>query len=96
MKLRKGSKAGNGNGMQYLGCILLKSDLTLEELKDYYSTRVDKEWDCKVEKQTGQNLQCIEHGEVMFDTVIQSDCYYVVYCWGDGIEFFSEIDIRGH
>ncbi len=32
-----GKLAGNGNGMQYFGAVLLKSELSLEELDSYYS-----------------------------------------------------------
>ena len=32
-----GKLTGNGNGMQYFGAILIRSDLSLEELDAYYS-----------------------------------------------------------
>ena len=36
---RAGKLTGNGNGMQYFGAILIRSDLSLEELDAYYSRR---------------------------------------------------------
>lgn len=45
---------GNGNGMQYFGAILLKSDLSLEELQNYYSNFAEHEWECIVEKQDNE------------------------------------------
>ncbi|MGN1179921.1 MAG: hypothetical protein ACI4SD_01815 [Suilimivivens sp.] len=93
---RAGKLVGNGNGMQFLGCILIKSNLTLEELKAYYSAYAEKEWECVVEKQTTQELQFLDHVNILFDTEIKEDNYYIVYSWGEGMEFFSEFDIRGH
>ncbi len=39
-----GKLVGNGNGMQYFGAILLESELSLEELNDYYSEYRQNEW----------------------------------------------------
>lgn len=93
---KAGKLVGNGNGMQFLGCILIKSDLTPGELQAYYSTYAEKEWECVVEKQTTQELQFLEHGNIAFDTEIKEDNYYIVYSWGTGTELFAEFDIRGH
>ena len=89
-----GKLVGNGNGMQYFGAILIKSDLSLEELKEYYSSYAENEWDCVVEKQTGADIKIIEH--VKFTTEIEGDNYYIVYSWGDNDTIFHEFDIRGH
>lgn len=93
---KAGKINGNGNGMQYLGCILIKSDLPFEDVKTYYSGYVENEWDCMVDRQEGQSLDFAEHITISFDTVIQGDNYYIVYTWGKGNSFFSELDIRGH
>ena len=39
-----GKLTGNGNGMQYFGAILIKSELSLEELETYYSDYRSNEW----------------------------------------------------
>ena len=39
-----GKLTGNGNGMQYFGAILIRSDLSLEELDAYYSGYRSNEW----------------------------------------------------
>ena len=49
-----GKYTGNGNGMQYFGCILIRSDLDIEELQNYYSLHVSDEYECVVEEQHGQ------------------------------------------
>ena len=41
-----GKLTGNGNGMQYFGAILIRSDLSLKELDAYYSGYRSNEWDC--------------------------------------------------
>ena len=54
-----GKLTGNGNGMQYFGAILIKSELSLEELETYYSDYRSNEWEYLVEIQEGQSLSLI-------------------------------------
>lgn len=94
---RAGKMTGNGNGMQYLGVMLIRSELSLEELDNYYSTYRVGKWDCLVATQEGQEIEIIEHGELLFDVDMVSDeKYYIVYTWGNGIIPFSEFDVRGN
>ena len=58
---KAGKLVGNGNGMQYFGAILIKSELSLDELKEYYSEFADSEWKCIVENQTNKDIGMIEH-----------------------------------
>lgn len=46
---KAGKLTGNGNGMQYFGAILIKSELSLEELETYYSDYRSNEWEYLVE-----------------------------------------------
>ena len=91
-----GKLVGNGNGMQYFGGILIKSELSLEELKTYYSQFAQNEWEYIVENQTGRNVQIIEHGILTLSTDIEGDNYFIVYSWGDNDTVFDKLDIRGH
>ena len=92
--LSKASKlVGNGNGMQYFGAILVQSDLSLDELLIHYQTALPG---AVVKQQTTQQIECIEHGSVSFDTAINGGDYYIVYYFGSGIKPFSELDVRGH
>lgn len=94
---RADKMTGNGNGMQYFGAILIKSELSLEELDSYYTTYRKNEWDCIVEIQEGQNIACIEHGILSFETDLSVEGqYYIIYSWGKGNELFAQLDIRGH
>ena len=93
---KAGKLVGNGNGMQYFGAILIKSELSLEELKEYYSAFAEHEWECVVEEQTGQEIKVIEHAGLTFKTYVDADRYYIVYSWGDNNTIFHEFDIRGH
>ena len=91
---KAGKFTGNGNGMQYFGAILIKSELSLDELDGYYS---DKDRRIVVEEQDSQEIEHIEHGEINFKTPVSADGnYYIVYLYGDGPELFAELDIRGH
>ncbi len=91
-----GKLVGNGNGMQYFGAILIKSELSLSELNTYYAGYAKEEWECIVEKQEDKEIQVIEHGSLNFETEINSGNYYIVYSWGSNDSIFHECDLRGH
>ncbi len=93
---RAGKLTGNGNGMQYFGAILIRSDLSLEELDAYYSGYRSNEWECLVETQEGQSIEVIDHETLQFSEEIKGSGYYIVYSWGSGKSLLEELDIRGH
>ena len=93
---KAGKLVGNGNGMQYFGAILIKSELSLDELKEYYLEFADSEWKCIVENQINTDVGIIEHTRLTFKTDIEGNNYYIVYSWGDNNTIFHELDIRGH
>lgn len=91
-----GKLTGNGNGMQYFGAILIRSDLSLEELDSYYSDYRSNEWEYLVKTQEGQSIEVIDHGVQQFSVEIKDYGYYIVYSWGSGNSLLEELDIRGH
>lgn len=91
---RAGKLVGNGNGMQYFGALLIKSELPEDELKLYYGQY--RENDCIVERQKDDRIAVIEHGELSFTANLDDDPYYIVYSWGNSDDFLSSLDIRGH
>lgn len=93
-----GKLTGNGNGMQYFGAILIRSELSLEELDAYYSDYRSNEWEYLVETQEGQPIEVIDHGTLQFSEEINDSGYYIVYSWGSGNSLLEELDmdIRGH
>ena len=91
-----GKLVGCGNGMNYYGAILIKSDLSLEDLREYYSGYAENEWECVVEDQIGSDIEMIEHEQLSFKTDVEGDEYYIVYTWGSHDNFFSFFDIRGY
>ena len=93
---KAGKLVGNGNGMQYFGAILIKSELSLDELKEYYSEFANSEWKCIVENQTNKDIGMIEHTKLTFKADIEGNNYYIVYSWGNNNTIFHELDIRGH
>ena len=93
---RAGKLTGNGNGMQYFGAILIRSDLSLEELYAYYSGYRSNEWECLVETQEGQSIEVIDHETLQFSEEIKDSGYYILYSWGSGKSLLEELDIRGH
>ena len=81
-----GKLVGNGNGMQYFGAILVKSEQPFEELLNYYESYNDDNWHFIVEKQLKKDIQIIEHGNLSFQTNIKSNDYYIVYSFLAGDE----------
>ncbi len=93
---RAGKLTGNGNGMQYFGAILIRSELSLDELDAYYSDYRSNEWEYLVEIQEGQSVKAVDHGEVQFSEEVKGDEYYIVYSWGSSNSLLDELDLRGH
>ena len=92
-----GKFTGNGNGMQYFGAMLIKTDLSLDELNSYYSDYRENEFRLLIEKQESGEIAVIEHGSLVFESELsQDENYYIVYSWGDGIDLFADLDLRGH
>lgn len=91
-----GKLVGNGNGMQYFGAILIKSELSLEELKEYYGKLASDEFHNIVEKQETGTIDFIEHANLSFDADCDYENTYIVYSWGDYSGLASEFDLRGH
>ena len=91
---KAGKLVGNGNGMQYFGAILLRSEQSLDELSAYYLHKLP---DAVVKEQKSQKIECIEHGELSFkSSFTEKGDYFIVYLFDSGIYPFSDLDIRGH
>lgn len=91
---KAGKLVGNGNGMQYFGAVLIRSDQTLEELFVYYC---QKNPAIVVKEQKTQKIEWVEHENLSFHTnITDAEDYYIVYMFGSGIAPFSQLDIRGH
>ena len=85
---KAGKLVGNGNGMQYFGAILLKSEKSLDELSIYYSQQSD----AIVKEQKTQEIGFLEHSRLSFKTnITDSEDYYIVYLFGtNGSKLLSE------
>jgi len=86
-----GKLNGNGDGMDFLATILIKSDFSLEELQSYYSFAT-------VIKQVGMilNSEYLQHGEIRYSNlknVTNFNDYYVVFIFDGGHP--ALFDIRG-
>ena len=92
---------GNGNGMQYMGAILVDSDLSKEKLKEHYSSEFDY---IEVHEQETVNLDFIQNVSFNADIAPGDQTYYSIICWdddrremfGDFISELLDFDIRGH
>ncbi len=93
-----GKLVGNGNGMQYFGAILVKTELSKEELKEYYREKAENEWEYLIEKQTSNKIEVIEHGDYVFKKVKGENLNqcYIIYSWESPKNNLLNLDIRGH
>jgi hypothetical protein len=88
-----GKLTGNGNGMQYFGAMLIKSELTLNELSAHYSQKLPN---AVVKEQSTQRIACIELRELSFPTDVTDGNYYIVYLFTDSGSPLLDLDLRGH
>ena len=97
-----GKVSGNGNGMQYFGAVLLKTDLSEEELDTYYQQYRGNSSKFLIKKQETEKIEVIDKPGYYFQTFNEEDKekYYILYSYGsaDGIflEDLLELDLRGH
>ena len=89
---------GNGNGIQYFGAVLIKSDdetavkALLEELKGEY----DEVGYCV---QAGQNIRSsyLEHQTLSYDhDSFQDATYYSIYFYNSHCNLSNPLDLRGY
>ena len=78
---------------KYFAALLIKSNLTQEELNTYY-TRFGEKY--HVKPQSDNKIKQIETQSVNFDSNIEGDDYYIVYTWGNYHGIFSAFDLRGY
>lgn len=90
-----GKLTGNGNGMQYLGALLIKSDEDATELRRFYE-EVEDESGLQIAVTPAQDVQGLHGvGGFLADEGIEGT--FVIEAWGDGPGwFFEDFDLRGH
>lgn len=89
-----GKLVGNGNGMQYLGALLIRSDQSLEQLRSFYHAYDDPAVD--VISTTGTEIGEF-HGASGFLARPGEAGTFVVYAWGHGPGWlYEDFDLRGH
>ena len=89
---------GNGDGVQYFGALLLKSELSIEDLEEYYAQLNDDKFCCEVEHQYDRRIEQDElslHQDNIFNSTIDGDNYYILYSWGNYNSIFTYLDWRG-
>ena len=97
-----GKMFGNGNGMQYIGVILVESDMPPEKLEEYYTTHGKSVGEyISVRKQDGQEWLGV-HTFKHFDA---DGNYYAIDCMKANMSHYIDsglirelldMDLRGH
>lgn len=98
-----GKLTGNGNGMQYMGAILVETELSEKELREYYSSQFDF---IEVIRQEDAKMDFIDHGDYSYAGFpdVEGKSYYSIVCWdsnrsdiyGDFGAVLLDFDIRAH
>lgn len=94
-----GKSSGNGNGMDYFGAILIKSQLTLEELQEHYLPYKKNNWSYIVEQQTSKRIEPLVNTLTTFknlEDVSDFSHFFIVYSWGNSNFILADFDLRGH
>lgn len=93
-----GKLVGNGNGMQYFGAILIKTELSEFELNQHYKQYRNKKLEYNIRKQTSDKIEVIELGSYKFKKFKdnEKEKYYIIYSWGSNKNELLNLDIRGH
>ena len=91
-----GKLVGSGNGVQLLGAVLLQSELSEAELRDWYTAHAANGIRAAVAPQDGARIALVEHGEAAFDCSPVGGGYFLLYAWGSAASLLSKLDLRGH
>lgn len=92
-----GKLVGNGNGMQYFGAVLIKSDLSLDRLENHYGLLLENGFTVHIEPQSDKKISQSEHIRLEFKSEVVSKGYYIMYAFGKtDNDLLKELDIRGH
>lgn len=97
-----GKLTGNGNGMNFFGGMLIKTELTEDELEQFYSEIREYGFEYLIVNQNSDKISVIEHGDYNFESlknVTDFDRFYLIYTWGSdnsALKNFGNFDLRGH
>ena len=87
--------SGNGNGVQYLGALLIRSDQNLDDIQAYYDAQPGVD-DLTVSVTTSAGLGGLHRTPGFLGDVGDPDTF-IVFAWGDGPGgLFEDSDLRGH
>ena len=87
-----GNFAGTGDGIEYFGALLVKSDLDIDEMTKHYAAYTD----IIVKKQDGQQIKAVSGKNYNFRTNVSNGNYYIVYTFGyNKNPIFNFFDFRG-
>ena len=86
---------GNGDGVQYCGVLLLKSELSLDELKEYYQHQFKDNEDYNIIEYKSIDESYLEEVHAFHFNTEKEDNYYILYAWSNYNSIFTYFDWRG-
>lgn len=101
----RGKLNGNGNGMDFFACILVKTERMQKELQNYLDNQEftpaknHETVETEVIKLQSNRLETkyVEHEEIVFETIknqVDFDDYYVLIIYDGG--YSADFDLLGH
>lgn len=95
-----GKLTGSDSDINFFGGMLIKSELTEDELNEYYSEMREDHNDYLIESQDTAEISVIENGDYSFEhleNAVDFENYYLVYSWGSDesvLQNFNRFDFR--
>ena len=95
-----GQLLNNDGDINFFGGMLIKSELSEDELNEYYAKIRENHNDYLIESQDTSEISVIENGDYSFEhleNVSDFDNYYLVYSWGSDesvLQTFNKFDFR--
>ena len=97
-----GKFTGNGNGMQYMGAILISGELDIKQVEEHYKNKLEH---FEIREQSAPVLEFESSKDYSFGEFKNPNLkYFSVINWGSAKDYFSkdisniliDFDIRGH
>lgn len=86
---------GNGDGVQYCGALLLQSELSFDELKEYYQSQFADNEDYNIVEYKTIDESYLEEVHAFHFNTKKDDNYYILYAWDNYSSIFTYLDGRG-
>lgn len=93
---RAGRYAGAGNGMEYRGIMLVRSELPLDRLTEYYRGEGEKRSTHVSVRAANEETDSRLRPSAEFGRPLDAPGLFLITAMGDGPALYRDLDLRGH